>query len=167
MQAIARVNRVFKDKPGGLIVDYVGIAESLKEALKEYTDSDKDQTGVDTDKALEIMLMKYDIIQDMLYNHDYSDFESEKKLDRYNVISNTMDYVIGLGEEERQRFVNTVTELGKAFALCATEEAAQELNSEIAFLKAVKAGIIKLLAPHQEMMNVKNPQLKLKLKLIS
>ena len=104
MQAIARVNKVLKDKPGGLIVDYVGIAESLKEALKEYTDSDKDQTGVDTDKALEIMLMKYDIIQDMLYNHDYSDFESEKKLDRYNVISNTMDYVIGLGEEERQRF---------------------------------------------------------------
>lgn len=147
MQAIARVNRVFKDKPGGLIVDYVGIAESLKEALKEYTDSDKDQTGVDTDKALEIMLMKYDVIQDMLYNHDYSDFESDKKSDRYNVISSTMDYVIGLGEEERQRFVNTVTELGKAFALCATEEAAQELNSEIAFLKAVKAGIIKLLAP--------------------
>lgn len=147
MQAIARVNRVFKDKPGGLIVDYVGIAESLKEALKEYTDSDKDQTGVDTDKALEIMLMKYDVIQDMLYNHDYSDFESDKKSDRYNVISSTMDYVIGLGEEERQRFVNTVTELGKAFALCATEEAAQELNSEIAFLKAVKAGIVKLLAP--------------------
>ena len=94
MQAIARVNRVFKDKPGGLIVDYVGIAESLKEALKEYTDSDKEQTGVDTDKALEIMLMKYDVIQDMLYNHDYSDFESDKKSDRYNVISNTMDYVI-------------------------------------------------------------------------
>ncbi|WP_192977712.1 type I restriction endonuclease subunit R [Mammaliicoccus vitulinus] len=150
MQAIARVNRVFKDKPGGLIVDYVGIAESLKEALKEYTDSDKEKTGIDTDKALEIMLMKYDIIQDMLYNHDYSDFESDKKSDRYNVISNTMDYIIGLGEEERQRFVKTVTELGKAFALCATEEAAQELNSEIAFLKAVKAGIVKLLAPPTE-----------------
>lgn len=78
-----------------------------------------------------------------------------------------MDYVIGLGEEERQRFVNTVTELGKAFALCATEEAAQELNSEIAFLKAVKAGIIKLLAPPPGDDERKNPQLKLKLKLIS
>lgn len=85
------------------------IAESLKEALKEYTDSDKDQTGVDIDKALEIMLMKYDIIQDMLYNHDHSDFESDKKSDRYNDISNTMDNVISLGEEERQGFVNTVT----------------------------------------------------------
>lgn len=94
MQAIARVNRVFKDKPGGLIVDYVGIAESLKEALKEYTDSDREQTGIDTDKALELMLVKYDIIQDMLYNHDYSDFESEDQLNRYNAISNTMDYII-------------------------------------------------------------------------
>src|SRR5699024_3084624 len=147
MQAIARVNRVFKDKPGGLIVDYVGIAESLKEALKEYTESDKEQTGVDTDKAVEIMMMKYDVIQDMLYNLDYSNFESEKQSERYNVLAHTMDYIIGLGEDERQRFVKTVTELSKAFALCATEETAQELNSEIAFLKAVKAGIVKLLAP--------------------
>lgn len=150
MQAIARVNRVFKDKPGGLIVDYVGIAESLKEALKEYTDSDREQTGIDTEKALELMLMKYDNIQDMLYNHDYSDFESEDQLNRYNAISNTMDYIIGLGEKERERFVTTVTELSKAFALCATEEAAQELNSEIAFFKAVKSGLVKLLAPPSE-----------------
>ena len=91
-----------------------------------------------------------------------------KNLDRYNVIARTMDYVISLGEDERQRFVKTVTELGKAFALCATEETAQELNSEIAFLKAVKAGIIKLLAPPPvRIINVKNPQLKLKLKLIN
>lgn len=80
MQAIARVNRVFKDKPGGLIVDYVGIAESLKEALKEYTESDQAQTAIDTDKAVELMLLKYDVIQDMLYNLDYSKFNSEKNL---------------------------------------------------------------------------------------
>ena len=78
MQAIARVNRVFKDKPGGLIVDYVGIAESLKEALKEYTESDQAQTAIDTDKAVELMLLKYDVIQDMLYDLDYSKFNSEK-----------------------------------------------------------------------------------------
>ena len=98
MQAIARVNRVFKDKPGGLIVDYVGIAESLKEALKEYTESDQAQTTIDTDKAVELMLLKYDVIQDMLYNLDYSKFNSDKKSERYYTISNTMDYVIGLGE---------------------------------------------------------------------
>ncbi|QHW37533.1 type I restriction endonuclease subunit R [Staphylococcus ursi] len=147
MQAIARVNRVFKDKPGGLIVDYVGIAEYLKEALKDYSDKDRDKAGIDTDKALELMLMKYDVIQDMLYQHDYSGFESEKQMDRYNAISTTMDYIFGLGEAERQRFVKTVTELGKAYALCATEPAAQELNSEIAFFKAVKSGIVKLLSP--------------------
>ncbi|MCJ1662985.1 type I restriction endonuclease subunit R [Staphylococcus sp. NRL 18/288] len=150
MQAIARVNRVFKDKPGGLIVDYVGIAENLKEALKEYTESDKEQTGIDTDKAVELMLMKYDVIQDMLYNLDYSNFNSDKNSERFNAISNTMDYVIGLGESERQRFITTVTELEKAYALCATEPAAQELNDEIAFFKAVKAGLVKLLQPPKE-----------------
>lgn len=150
MQAIARVNRVFKDKPGGLIVDYVGIAESLKEALKEYTESDQAQTAIDTDKAVELMLLKYDVIQDMLYNLDYSKFNSDKKSERYYTISNTMDYVIGLGEDERQRFIKTVTELGKVFALCATEPTAQELNDEIAFFKAVKAGLIKLLQPSKE-----------------
>lgn len=157
MQAIARVNRVFKDKPGGLIVDYVGIAESLKEALKEYTESDQAQTAIDTDKAVELMLLKYDVIQDMLYNLDYSKFNSEKKSERYYTISNTMDYVIGLGEDERQRFIKTVTELGKAFALCATEPTAQELNDEIAFFKAVKAGLVKLLQPPKEGKTRKTP----------
>ena len=157
MQAIARVNRVFKDKPGGLIVDYVGIAESLKEALKEYTESDQAQTAIDTDKAVELMLLKYDVIQDMLYNLDYSKFNSDKKSERYYTISNTMDYVIGLGEYERQRFIKTVTELGKAFALCATESTAQELNDEIAFFKAVKAGLVKLLQPPKEGKTRKTP----------
>ena len=157
MQAIARVNRVFKDKPGGLIVDYVGIAESLKEALKEYTESDQAQTAIDTDKAVELMLLKYDVIQDMLYNLDYSKFNSEKKSERYYTISDTMDYVIGLGEDERQRFIKTVTELGKAFALCATEPTAQELNDEIAFFKAVKAGLVKLLQPSKEGKTRKTP----------
>ena len=157
MQAIARVNRVFKDKPGGLIVDYVGIAESLKEALKEYTESDQAQTAIDTDKAVELMLLKYDVIQDMLYNLDYSKFNSDKKSERYYTISNTMDYVIVLGEDERQRFIKTVTELGKAFALCATESTAQELNDEIAFFKAVKAGLVKLLQPPKEGKTRKTP----------
>ena len=157
MQAIARVNRVFKDKPGGLIVDYVGIAESLKEALKEYTESDQAQTAIDTDKTVELMLLKYDVIQDMLYNLDYSKFNSEKKSERYYAISDTMDYVIGLGEDERQRFIKTVTELGKAFALCATEPTAQELNDEIAFFKAVKAGLVKLLQPPKEGKTRKTP----------
>lgn len=77
MQAIARVNRVFKDKPGGLIVDYIGIAESLKEILREYTIDDRKQAGIDTQVAVDLMLEKYDLIQEMLYKHNYSDFQAE------------------------------------------------------------------------------------------
>ncbi|MDE4084640.1 type I restriction endonuclease subunit R [Planococcus maritimus] len=145
MQAIARVNRVFRDKPGGLIVDYIGIADSLKEALKQYTDSDRGNTGIDTAIAVDILLEKFEIIQDMLYKHNYDNFNSEKASERMRAITETMDFIIGLGEEEKKRFMKVVTELGKAFALCATELEAQELNAEIGFLKAVKAGLVKLI----------------------
>lgn len=145
MQAIARVNRVFKDKPGGLIVDYIGIAESLKEALKQYTESDRDNTGIDTSVAVNIMLEKYEVIQDMLYKHDYDNFQSDKSSEYMQVITETMDFVIGLGEEDKKHFMKTVTELAKAFALCSTEPEAQELNAEIGFFKAVKSGLMKLI----------------------
>lgn len=147
MQAIARVNRVFKDKPGGLIVDYIGIADRLKEALKEYTADDREQTGIDTEKAVEVMLAKFEVIQDMLYQHDYSGFESDSQSVRFKAINDTMNYILGLSEKDKKLFINTVTELTKAFALCATEPDAQELNQEIGFFKAVKAGLLKILTP--------------------
>jgi len=145
MQAIARVKRVFKDKPGGLIVDYIGIAESLKEALKQYTESDRENTGIDTSVAVDLMLEKYEIIQDMLYKHNYENFLSDKSSERMKVITETMDFVIGLGEKDKKYFMKTVTELAKAYALCSTEPEAQELNSEIGFFKAVKSGLMKLI----------------------
>ncbi|WP_438313227.1 type I restriction endonuclease subunit R [Sporosarcina sp. FA9] len=145
MQAIARVNRVFKDKPGGLIVDYIGIADSLKEALKQYTDSDRDTAGIDTSLAVDVLLEKFEIIQEMLYKHDYDKFHSDKATERMKAITETMDFVIGLGEDEKKRFLKVVTELAKAFALCATEPEAEELNAEIGFFKAVKAGLVKLI----------------------
>lgn len=145
MQAIARVNRVFRDKPGGLIVDYIGIADSLKEALKQYTDSDRETAGIDTSLAVDVLLEKFEIIQDMLYKHDYDKFHSDKATERMKAITETMDFVIGLGEDEKKRFLKVVTELAKAFALCATEPEAEELNAEIGFLKAVKAGLVKLI----------------------
>src|SRR5699024_6925308 len=147
MQAIARVNRVFRDKPGGLIVDYIGIADSLKEALKEYTADDRDQTGIDTEVAIELMLTKYDILQDLLYEHDYARYESEDRSERYAAFNNTVNYVLALEDSDKKLFINTVTELSKAYALCATEAEAQELNSEIAFFKSVKSGVLKLIAP--------------------
>ncbi|MCA4158016.1 type I restriction endonuclease subunit R [Priestia megaterium] len=143
MQAIARVNRVFKDKPGGLVVDYIGIADNLKQALKQYTDSDRNTAGVDTAAAVNIMLEKHEILIEQLYQHDYSGYKSEKSSQRIKAIVNTMDYIIGLGEDEKKRFLNTVTELSKAYALCATTPEAEELNDEIGFFKAVKASIVK------------------------
>ncbi|KKI90683.1 DEAD/DEAH box helicase [Bacillus sp. SA1-12] len=145
MQAIARVNRVFRDKPGGLVVDYIGIADNLKEALSQYTDSDKENAGVDTSVAVDIMMEKYELIQELLYEHNYSKFQSDKPTERMQAIIETVDFVIGLGEDHKKQFLRLVTELAKAFALCSTEEAAQEINEEIGFFKAVKSGIIKLL----------------------
>ncbi|AQL56247.1 type I restriction endonuclease subunit R [Abyssicoccus albus] len=145
MQAIARVNRVFKDKPGGLIVDYIGIADNLKEALKQYTDKDKENTGINTEIVANLMMEKYQLVKEMLHGYDYNGFNSEKASLRMKTLINTMDYVIGLGEGEKKRFLNTVTELAKAYALCATTQEAQEINHEIAFFKAVKSTIIKRL----------------------
>ncbi len=145
MQAIARVNRVFRDKPGGLVVDYIGIADMLKEALKQYTDSDKANAGIDTSVAVDLMLEKLEIVQDMLYRHDYRKFQSDKPTERMQAIVETVDFVIGRGEEEKKEFLRLVTELAKAYALCATTPEAEELNEEIGFFKAVKSGIVKLL----------------------
>lgn len=150
MQAIARVNRVFKDKPGGLIVDYIGIAESLKEALQEYTADDRKQAGLDTQVAVDLMLEKYDLIQEMLYRQDYSRFQDEKQSVRFKVLNETVDFILGLGKEEQKRFLDLVTELSKAYALCAMEEEAQELNAEVGFFKAVKAGLLKIVRPGKQ-----------------
>ena len=144
MQAIARVNRVFKDKEGGLIVDYIGIADSLKEALQEYTPSDQEQAGVDVAAAVNVMLEKYDLITELLYGTNYESFNSEKASVKMKTLNNTMDYILGLGKKQTKLFKDLVTELSKAFALCSTEEAVQEINAEVAFFKAVKVALMKL-----------------------
>ncbi|WP_035452478.1 type I restriction endonuclease subunit R [Alicyclobacillus herbarius] len=145
MQAIARVNRVFRDKPGGLIVDYIGIADMLKSALQQYTENDRKTAGIDTDAAVDFMLEKLQLIRELLHGHDYSRFTSERAADRMKAIVETVDYVLGLGEEGKQNFLNWTTELARAYALCATTAAAEEVNLEISFFKAVKSGIVKLI----------------------
>lgn len=144
MQAIARVNRVFKDKEGGLVVDYIGIAGALKNALAQYTDSDKKTTGIDTSEAVAVMIEKYEIIKGMLIGFDYSKFFSKSSKDRMSSIAECMDFVIGKGEKDEKEFINTVIELEKAHTLCVTVKEAQELNLEIAYFKTVKTSIIKL-----------------------
>lgn len=144
MQAIARVNRVFRDKKGGLVVDYLGIAQFLKEALSQYTESDRHTAGIDVEQALDILKEKYEIIHDMLNGFNYSDFLTGGPSERMRVIIDGMNFVMGLGRREEKEFIKTVTELEKAQSLCATRDEAKAIALEIGLFKAIKANIIKL-----------------------
>ena len=146
MQAIARVNRVFKEKQGGLIVDYIGIAENLKEALAQYTESDKKTTGVNTDVASQVLLEKHDLIKELLHGHDYSKFFTGKPSEKMQAIVETMDYIIGLREDRKNDYIKLVTEMARAYSLCATTDVAESLNVEVGFHKAVKASLFKMIS---------------------
>ncbi|MBW7471157.1 type I restriction endonuclease subunit R [Marinobacter sp. F4218] len=145
MQAIARVNRVFKDKPGGLVVDYIGIANELKQALKTYTDAKgKGSPTHSAEEAYAILLEKLDIIHGMFApgrqgkGFDYSGFENEP----HRLLVPTANYILGL-EDGKKRFLDTVLAMNKAFSLCATLDEAQALQKEVAFLSQVKTAITK------------------------
>lgn len=144
MQAIARVNRVFREKQGGLVVDYIGIAESLKKALSEYTEKDREQTGVDTELAASIMQEKIELVREILYKHDYDLYFTGKHSEKLQTIMNTIDFIMGLPVKRKDDFIKLVSELSKAYSLCATTEEAEKHNVEIGFFKTVRAGIIKL-----------------------
>jgi type I restriction enzyme R subunit len=117
MQAIARVNRVFKDKPGGRVVDYLGLADALKKALANYTASGgKGQAAVGHDEAVAVMLEKYELVRDLMHGFDYASLVNKQGAERMTGIANAMDFVIGL-EDGKKRFVQAVAELSKAFAL--------------------------------------------------
>lgn len=145
MQAIARVNRVFKDKPGGLVVDYIGIADNLRSALSQYAPSDRKTAGIDPQIAIDLMMEKYEQIKGLLHGFDYSNYIDGAASQRMDCIVRGVDYILGKDKDDKKEFLNFVTELGKAYALCSTSEKAQQINLEISFFKAVKAGIIKLL----------------------
>ena len=146
MQAIARVNRVFKEKQGGLVVDYIGIAENLKEALSKYTDSDKETIGVDTVVAAQVLLERHDLIKELLHGHDYSKFFTGKPSEKMQAIVESMDYIIGLREDRKTDYIKLVTELARTYSLCATTDVAERLNLEVGFHKAVKASLVKMMS---------------------
>ena len=144
MQAIARVNRVFKEKSGGVVVDYIGILESLKSALKQYTDSDKGTTGINTDVAINVMLEKLEILQDMFHKFDYSAYMGTSQVQRIRAITGGMDFVLGLDEEDQKEFKKIAVELSKAHSLCAATEIGKSKALEVSYFKAVKASLVKL-----------------------
>jgi type I restriction enzyme R subunit len=147
MQAIARVNRVYRDKPGGLIVDFIGIADALKKALNSYTESDRKQTAIDTEEVIKELLKEYEIVKDLFYQFDYKRFFEAKPEDKMRIITEATEYILGLDEDPagtgEERFIRHVNRLSKAYALCSTREEALEISEDIAFFKAVKTAIKK------------------------
>ena len=146
MQAIARVNRVFRDKPGGLVVDYIGIANELKQALKTYTDSKgKGQTTVDAREAFAILLEKMDVIHGMFARSagkpgfDYTGFSR----DPLAFLRDAVNYILGL-DDGKKRYLDVSLAMSKAWSLCNTLDEAKPLQEEFAFLSAVSVGLIKL-----------------------
>ncbi|MEB3194840.1 MAG: HsdR family type I site-specific deoxyribonuclease, partial [Cyanobacteriota bacterium] len=140
-QAIARVNRVFKDKPGGLVVDTIGIAPQLKEALATYTAAHgKGSPTLDTSEALRVFQEKLQVARDLLHPIDWSGFRDPSEA--MALLPTCLDHILAL-PDGRKRFCDTVLMMTKAFALCGTLEAALALDGELAFLQAVRAPLIK------------------------
>jgi type I restriction enzyme, R subunit len=141
MQAIARVNRIFKDKPGGLVVDYLGIGQELKQALKDYTASGgQGRPTFEAEEAIPFLIEKIEVARGMLHGFDYEDFET----DAYELLPGAADHILGLREDSRgrdgkQRFSDCVAAITKAFALCCTLDEALVYREEIAFFQAIKA----------------------------
>jgi type I restriction enzyme R subunit len=144
MQAIARVNRVFKEKSGGVVVDYIGILESLKNALNQYTSNDRDNTGIDTNVAIAIMLEKLEILKDMMHGFDYSKYMGISQVERIRAIVGGMDFVLGKPEQDQKEFKKTAIELAKAHSLCAASDMGKSKALEVSYFKAVKASLAKL-----------------------
>lgn len=144
MQAIARVNRVFKEKSGGVVVDYIGFLESLKEALNQYTNNDRQNTGIDTDVAISIMMEKLEVLRGIMHGFNYSKYMGISQVERIRAIVGGMNFVLGLPESEQTEFKKIAMELAKAHALCAATNKGKQSALEVSYFKAVKASLVKL-----------------------
>ncbi len=143
MQAIARVNRVFRDKPGGLVVDYLGLADQLKHALANYTESGgKGDPTYDTRQAIAVMLEKHGIACDMLHGSDWKKAVGDGK--KTLLAMPALREHILEQENGKQRFVQVVMELSRAFALCAASDEATEIRDDVALFQAIQATLNKI-----------------------
>lgn len=159
MQAIARVNRVFKDKPGGLIVDYIGIAQNLKNALGQYTASDQEKTGIDEEEAVAVLMEKYEVVRGMYHRHDYIPGIEGQPQQRLLALADAIDWILAWQEREaakvseaddkknaHRRYQDAVLELSKAYALASASDEAREIRDEVGFFQAVRAALAKTTA---------------------
>ncbi len=143
MQAIARVNRVFKDKPGGLVVDYLGLAHELKRALATYTESGgAGRTALDQDDAVAVMLEKYEVGCGLLHGFDRSRWTTGAPQERLNLLPAAQEHVLAQ-DNGKERYLNAVKELSQAFALAVPHEEALRIRDDVGFFQAVRAALSK------------------------
>lgn len=143
MQAIARVNRVFRDKPGGLVVDYLGLATELKEALTIYTESGgKGQTAINQAEALHVMKEKYEVCDQLFFGFDRSPWHGGDPSARLRLLPAALEHILALTDGQ-QRLLDAVAALSKAFALAVPHEEALAVANEVAFFQAVRAALAK------------------------
>ncbi|MCJ7484050.1 MAG: type I restriction endonuclease subunit R [Thermodesulfovibrionales bacterium] len=143
MQAIARVNRVFKDKPGGLVVDYLGLAEELKQALATYTESGgTGQTAIDQAEAVAIMLTKYEICLGLFHGFNWTSWITGTPQERLSLLPAAQEHILGQ-EDGKNRLLRAVTELSQAFALSVPHEEAMRIRDDVGFFQAVRSVLAK------------------------
>ena len=143
MQAIARVNRVHKDKPGGLVVDYLGIAADLKEALSFYSDAGgKGDPALAQEQAVSLMLEKLEVVSAMYHGFAYENYFEADTTRKLSLILAAEEHILGL-EDGRKRYINEVTALSLAFAIAVPHELAMDARDEVGFFQAVKARLAK------------------------
>lgn len=147
MQAIARVNRVFRDKPGGLVVDYLGLAQELKEALAVYTESGgQGQTALPQEEAVRLMLEKYEVCRALFHGFDYTPWLTGAPHERLNLLPSALEHILAQ-ENGKERLIQTVRSLSKAFALAAPHDEALRIRDEVAFFQSVQAALAKRTPP--------------------
>ncbi len=142
MQAIARVNRVFKDKPSGLVVDYLGLAEPLRKAIGTYGSSKGDKAGVDVETALVVLREKFGIVRDLFYGFDYTPYFGTQASDRLAALSGGADHVCAQ-PEDKKRFLDAMAALDKACGLALHLEGARDMRDEVGYFQAVQANLKK------------------------
>jgi type I restriction enzyme R subunit len=143
MQAIARVNRVFKDKPGGLVVDYLGLAQDLKHALATYTESGgKGQTAIDQAVAVDVMREKFEVCSAFFHGFNWSAWTQGSAAQKLGILPAAQEHVLKQ-DEGKSRFVKAVVELSKAFALAVPADEAMEVVDDVAFFQAIKSILTK------------------------
>jgi len=142
MQAIARVNRVFGPKPGGLIVDYMGLGAELQQALAAYSQTDREQTARDQELAVQQLLNRHEAVFDFLSDVDWRAFFDSGAPQRLTILKQTVELILSL-DNGRKRYLDLAAELSRAFALAAGTPEAARLREEVAFMLAVRANLIK------------------------